>query len=109
MAEARQNLLTIEVALGAWINRYVDPKALPEGIVEKEKSPNVYFLEIDGSTTPQCILQKMNIPHQELGIMLFLGQRVFLDSQLLLLAKSSSSLSDGSFHTLWLYPQVIGG
>lgn len=109
MCEDTPNPLWIEVALGAWINRYVAAESLPAGLTPVPNTPHVYRIQIDPATTPLAIVQKMQIPQEELGVMLFLGRRIFLDSPLLPLAQLNQDSSERDFSRLWLYPMVIGG
>lgn len=101
--------LWIEVALGAWIDHYVSEKSLPVGITTVPNTPHVYQFQIDKRTTPLTIVQKMKIPQEELGVMLFLGHRVFLDSPLFQLVQTAQDSSETASPRLWLYPMVIGG
>jgi hypothetical protein len=99
----------IEVALGAWINRYVSSDNLPLGTAAVEGQSHVFLSQIEEGTTPEFIVQQLNIPLQELGVMLFGNQRVYLDTQLMPLASKAFTQNDGRVPRLWLYPQIIGG
>lgn len=94
--------VTIAVALGAWVERYVKPEAPPEGVSLIQMKPPIYRLELAADATVETVVQQLKLPAQELGLITYGGQRVFLETTL-----ASLPLSDDQ--PLRIFPPVIGG